>query len=122
MELEKIRSLSDEELTHHEKTSAEQLFRLRFQVSLGQNDGVKKLRQLRREIAQIKTVERERDLGIRGAAPDSATPVAAAPAKPVKAAKAAPAKAAPAKTAKAVRVAKAEKPAKAEKTVKEGSR
>jgi large subunit ribosomal protein L29 len=71
MELEKIRSLSDEELVHHEKTSAEQLFRLRFQVSMGQNDGVKKLRQLRKEIAQIKTVARERELGIRGEAKDS---------------------------------------------------
>jgi large subunit ribosomal protein L29 len=58
--------LSDEELAHQEKTSAEQLFRLRFQVSLGQNDGVKKLRQLRKEIAQIKTVARERELGLRG--------------------------------------------------------
>jgi large subunit ribosomal protein L29 len=67
MELNKIRSLSDEELAHHEKTSAEQLFRLRFQVSMGQNDGVKKLRQLRKEIAQIKTVSRERELGVRGA-------------------------------------------------------
>jgi large subunit ribosomal protein L29 len=34
---------------------------------MGQNDGVKKLRQLRKEIAQIKTVSRERELGIRGA-------------------------------------------------------
>jgi large subunit ribosomal protein L29 len=66
MELQKIRNLSDNELTHHEKTTAEQLFRLRFQVSLGQNDGVKKLRQLRKEIAQIKTVARERELGVRG--------------------------------------------------------
>jgi large subunit ribosomal protein L29 len=54
------------------KTTAEQLFRLRFQVSLGQNDGVKKLRELRREIAQIKTVARERELGIRSAAGDTA--------------------------------------------------
>ena len=68
MELEKIRNLSDEELAHQEKTTSEQLFRLRFQVSLGQNDGVKKLRQMRKEIAQIKTVARERELGIRGAA------------------------------------------------------
>ena len=67
MELTKIRSLSDDELLHQEKTSGEQLFRLRFQVSLGQNDGVKKLRELRKEIAQIKTVSRERELGIRGA-------------------------------------------------------
>ncbi len=66
MELAKIRNLSDAELTHQEKTSAEQLFRLRFQVSMGQNDGVKKLRQMRKEIAQIKTVARERELGIHG--------------------------------------------------------
>jgi large subunit ribosomal protein L29 len=66
MELTKIRNLSDDELKHQEKTSAEQLFRIRFQVALGQNDGVKKLRQLRKEIAQIKTVSRERELGIHG--------------------------------------------------------
>jgi len=66
MELAKIRGLSDMELKHQEKTSAEQLFRLRFQVSMGQSDGVKKLRQLRKEIAQIKTVARERELGLRG--------------------------------------------------------
>jgi large subunit ribosomal protein L29 len=70
MELEKIRNLSDAELQHQEKTAAEQLFRLRFQVALGQNDGVKKIRQLRREIAQIKTVAREREMGIRGAKKD----------------------------------------------------
>ena len=67
MELAKIRSLSDDELLTQEKTSAEQLFRLRFQVSMGQSDGVKKLRELRKEIAQIKTVARERELGVRGA-------------------------------------------------------
>ena len=70
MELNKIRNLSDAELNHHEKVTAEQLFRLRFQVALGQNDGVKKIRLLRKEIAQIKTVGRERDLSIRGAAKD----------------------------------------------------
>ena len=71
MELNKMRGLSDAELTHHQKTTAEQLFRLRFQVSLGQNDGVRKIRELRREIAQIKTVARERELGIRGASKDA---------------------------------------------------
>jgi len=82
MELAKIRNLSDDELSHQEKTSAEQLFRLRFQVSLGQNDGVKKLRQLRKEIAQIKTVARERELGIHGENKEAAP---AAEAKVVKA-------------------------------------
>ena len=77
MELEKMRNLSDEELVHQEKTTSEQLFRLRFQVSLGQNDGVKKLRQLRKEIAQIKSVAKERELGVRGAAKDIAGDVPA---------------------------------------------
>ena len=71
MELEKIRNLSDEELAHQEKTASEQLFRIRFQVSLQPNEGVRKIQQLRKEIAQIKTVARERALGIRGAAKDS---------------------------------------------------
>jgi large subunit ribosomal protein L29 len=81
MELEKIRNLSDAELDHQEKTAAEQLFRLRFQVSLGQNDGVKKLRQLRKEIAQIKTVAREREMGINGAKQEAAPVEAKAKAK-----------------------------------------
>ncbi|HVC47913.1 MAG TPA: 50S ribosomal protein L29 [Terracidiphilus sp.] len=76
MELTKIRSLGDAELAHQEKTASEQLFRLRFQVSMGQNDGVKKLRQLRKEIAQIKTVARERELGVRGTAKDGAVETA----------------------------------------------
>jgi large subunit ribosomal protein L29 len=71
MELEKIRNLSDEELAHQEKVAAEQLFRIRFQLSLQPNEGVKKLQDLRKEIARIKTVARERKLGIRGAAPDA---------------------------------------------------
>jgi large subunit ribosomal protein L29 len=72
MELEKIRNLSDEELAHQEKTASEQLFRARFQISLQPNEGVKKVQQLRKEIAQIKTIARERQLGIRGAAKDAA--------------------------------------------------
>ncbi len=85
MELTKIRNLSDDELGHQEKTSSEQLFRLRFQVSMGQNDGVKKLRQLRKEIAQIKTVARERELGIHGESKGAEEAKEAAPVAKVKA-------------------------------------
>ena len=91
MELAKIRNLGDEELKHQEKISAEQLFRLRFQVALGQNDGVKKLRQLRKEIAQIKTVARERELGIHGESKEARPAAEAAEAKSVKAEEATPA-------------------------------
>ncbi len=89
MELAKIRNLSDEEIKHQERTSSEQLFRLRFQVAMGQNYGVKKLRQLKKEIAQIKTVARERELGIHGEVKDANAPKAE-PAAPVAEAKAAP--------------------------------
>jgi large subunit ribosomal protein L29 len=76
MELNKIRNMSDEELVGQEKSSAEQLFRLRFQTAMGQNDGVKKLRELRKDIARIKTVARERKLGIQIAVKQEAAPVA----------------------------------------------
>ena len=114
MELTKIRNLSDDELKHQEKTSAEQLFRLRFQVSLGQNDGVKKLRQLRREIAQVKTVARERELGIHGETPETKPAAEAAEAKVVKAEQ--PVAAAKAKTPKTAAKKAAPKTAAAAKT------
>ena len=77
MELAKIRNLSDEELAHQVKTSAEQLFRVRFQMATDPSSGAKKLRELRKEIARIKTVAKERELGIRGASKDTAGDVAA---------------------------------------------
>ncbi len=60
MELEKIRNLSDEELVTTENSAGEQLFRLRFQKSLGNQEGVKKLRVLKLDIARAKTIARER--------------------------------------------------------------
>jgi large subunit ribosomal protein L29 len=82
MEIEKIRNLSDEELKQQEHQAADQLFRLRFQMKLGQNEGVKKLRGLRKDIARIKTIERERELGLHG---ETAKAQSAAPAKTAKA-------------------------------------
>lgn len=65
MELEKIRNLSDEELKSEQAKAAEQLFRIRFQKSLGNTEGIKKLRTLKLDIARIKTVARERELGLK---------------------------------------------------------
>jgi large subunit ribosomal protein L29 len=80
MELEKIRNLSDGELVAEEKKAAEQLFRLRFQMKLGQNEGVKKLRETRKDVARIKTIARERALGLYGEKPkaESSVPAKAA--------------------------------------------
>ena len=62
MELEKIRGLSDEELKGEEAKAAEQLFRIRFAKSLGKQEGIGKIRSLKVDIAQCKTIARERQL------------------------------------------------------------
>jgi large subunit ribosomal protein L29 len=67
MELDKIRNLGPHELKHEEQQASEQLFRLRFQMRLGQTEGVKKLRGLKKDIARIKTITRERELGLNAA-------------------------------------------------------
>ncbi len=79
MELEKIRNLSDEELIKQQAAAGEQLFRIRFQKSLGNTEGLKKLRTLKLDVARIQTVARQRAL----AAEKAANPVVAnaAPAK-----------------------------------------
>ena len=64
MEIDKFLNLDKEELELQAHQSAEQIFRLRFQLSMGQNEGLKKLRELKKDIARIKTVERQRELGI----------------------------------------------------------
>jgi large subunit ribosomal protein L29 len=80
MELDKIRNLGDAELAVEEHKAGEQLFRLRFQLKLGQTDGVKKLRLLKKDIARIKTIQRERELSLHGAEhkEESSTPKKAA--------------------------------------------
>jgi large subunit ribosomal protein L29 len=89
---EKFRALDPAELDKQLREGAEQMFRLRFQMSMGQMDGVKKVRLLRKERARILTVLKQK-----GVAPSAA---AAAPAplvtKTAGKAKAAP-KAAPRK-------------------------
>ena len=93
MELEKIRNLSDDELGVEGNKAAEQLFRLRFNLKLGQTEGVKKLRGVKKDIARIKTVVRERELGLHGAEHRTESSVPAAAEKKA-AAKRAPKKAA----------------------------
>jgi len=58
----KVREMSEDELKVKERELSEQLFRLRVQKSIGQLDNGIKLRQTRREIAQIKTVMREKQV------------------------------------------------------------
>jgi large subunit ribosomal protein L29 len=90
---------------------------------MGQNDGVKKLRQLRKEIAQIKTVSRERELGIRGATHELVSTLPAGEEK--KTAKAGAKKSAKSTKAKSVKAksgAKSGARSSAKKSVKKGPR
>ncbi len=102
---DKARGLDAAELAKQLREGPEQIFRLRFQLRMGQADGLKKLRILRKERARMLTVLREREIGA-AVAPQAVAPVKAkAKVGPVKMARikaAAPAeKAAVKKTAKA---------------------
>ncbi len=60
MKAAKVRELSEGELEHKGKDLAEQLFKLRFQKSIGQLDNGLKIRETRRDIARVKTILKER--------------------------------------------------------------
>ena len=60
MEIQKFRSLGDDELKSEESKASEQLFRIRFAKSLGKQEGVGKIKSLKLDIARMKTIARER--------------------------------------------------------------
>lgn len=62
MKAGKVRELDAAELTKQLADGKETAFRLRFQMSMGQSDGVKKLRELRKDRARMLTILREREL------------------------------------------------------------
>ncbi len=62
MEAEQIRNMTDEELQQQERDLNDQLFRLKFQLSMGQTESLKKIRGLRKDIARVNTISRERQL------------------------------------------------------------
>ena len=63
MNAEKIRNFTDDELAHQEHELNDQLFRLKFQLKMGQSESLKKIRGLRKDIARVKTMQREKQLG-----------------------------------------------------------
>ena len=62
MKPDKVRNLTAEELQHQERDLNDQLFKLKFQLNMGQTESLKKIRGLRRDIARVKTIAREREL------------------------------------------------------------
>ena len=64
MKAETLRDLSEAELNRKLADLKEELFNLRFQAATGQLDNPMRLREVRKDIARVKTIMRERELGI----------------------------------------------------------
>jgi large subunit ribosomal protein L29 len=62
MRADKVRELDSAELKRQSSDFREQSFRLRFQMAMGQTDGLKKLRILKKDRARMLTVLRDREL------------------------------------------------------------
>ena len=92
MDVEKLRNLTDAELAHQERELNDQLFRMKFQLKMGQTESLNKIHGLRKDVARIKTILREKQLGLAHgsrqtavaadtAAAEQAAPAVAAPAR-----------------------------------------
>jgi large subunit ribosomal protein L29 len=62
MNVDKVRNLTDVELKQQERELNDQMFRLKFQLNMGQTESLKKIRGLKKDIARVKTVARQRAL------------------------------------------------------------
>lgn len=60
MKASALRDLSPEELQQRQQELVQELFNLRFQLATGQIENVGRIRAVRRDIARVKTVQRER--------------------------------------------------------------
>ena len=66
MKAQKVRDLDETELKNQLGAMDEQMFRLRFQMSIGQMDGLKKVRSMRKDRARMLTILREREIAAGG--------------------------------------------------------
>ncbi len=66
MKAEKFRELETRELEGQAREISEQLFHLRFKISMGQSEGLKKYRALKKDYARVLTILRERQLAAGG--------------------------------------------------------
>ncbi|MGN0708940.1 MAG: 50S ribosomal protein L29 [Anaerovoracaceae bacterium] len=62
MDLNKIREMSDAELSEELEKNKKELFNLRFQHVTGQLENPVKMREVKRDIARIKTIMREKEI------------------------------------------------------------
>jgi len=57
--MEKYREMSANELEIQQRELGEQIFRLHFQLATGQSEGLKKLREAKKDLARVKTLLRQ---------------------------------------------------------------
>ncbi len=83
MNVDKIRNLTGIELEHQQRELSDQLFKMKFQLKMGQTESLKKIRELKKDIARVKTVTREKEIagGNGAAAPKAAVASTPAPAE-----------------------------------------
>lgn len=62
MKVKDIRELTTTEIEQNVKSLKEELFNLRFQLATGQLENTARIRQVRKSIARLKTVARQREL------------------------------------------------------------
>jgi large subunit ribosomal protein L29 len=62
MKAQQVRDFDNDELRAQVGQIQEQIFRLRFQMSMGQTDGMKKLRTIKKDLARVYTELRAREL------------------------------------------------------------
>ena len=60
--IEKIREAGVDELLAQQKDLTETIFRLRFQLSTGQEEALKRLREAKKDLARVKTLVRAQEL------------------------------------------------------------
>jgi large subunit ribosomal protein L29 len=65
MKANKIAELDDREMSQQLAETQEKLFRLKFQMSMGQVDGLKRYHELRKDRARILTIRRQRELAVK---------------------------------------------------------
>ncbi|HAA33751.1 MAG TPA: 50S ribosomal protein L29 [Firmicutes bacterium] len=66
MKASEVRELSDKELQERIRELKDELFNLRFQMATGQLENTMRLKEVRKSIARVKTVMRERELAAAG--------------------------------------------------------
>lgn len=64
MKVQEIRKMSDKDLNNRLSDLKDELFNLRFQHAIGQLENVMRIREVKRSIARVKTIQRQRELGM----------------------------------------------------------